>query len=173
MSRRGVPIMAGMSSRRWKPAVTVAAVIEQAGRYLLVEERTAAGLQLNTPAGHLEPGESPQAGAVREALEETGRVFTPTALLGVYLAASADAQGAPASWLRLAYCGSAGDADPARPLDEGIVRTLWLTPAEIEASRARHRSPLVWRCVQDHLRGQRFDLAAVAMDLRVISACNA
>ena len=113
MSRRGVPIMAGMSSRRWKPAVTVAAVIEQAGRYLLVEERTAAGLQLNTPAGHLEPGESPQAGAVREALEETGRVFTPTALLGVYLAASADAQGAPASWLRLAYCGSAGDADPA------------------------------------------------------------
>ena len=72
MSRRGVPIMAGMSSRRWKPAVTVAAVIEQAGRYLLVEERTAAGLQLNTPAGHLEPGESPQAGAVREA---TNREF--------------------------------------------------------------------------------------------------
>ncbi|HNR84218.1 NUDIX hydrolase [Ottowia sp.] len=153
-----------MTSRRWKPAVTVAAVIEQQGRYLLVEERTAAGLQLNTPAGHLEPGESPQAGAVREALEETGRLFAPSALLGVYLAASTDAQGQPATWLRLAFCGTAGEPDPARRLDQGIVRTLWLTPAEIEASRSRHRSPLVWRCVQDHLRGQRFDLSAVVMD---------
>ncbi len=156
--------MAGMTSRRWKPAVTVAAVIEQQGRYLLVEERTAAGLQLNTPAGHLEPGESPQAGAVREALEETGRLFAPSALLGVYLAASTDAQGQPATWLRLAFCGTAGEPEPARRLDQGIVRTLWLTPAEIEASRSRHRSPLVWRCVQDHLRGQRFDLSAVVMD---------
>ena len=115
MSRRGVPIMAGMSSRRWKPAVTVAAVIEQAGRYLLVEERTAAGLQLNTPAGHLEPGESPQAGAVREALEETGRVFTPTALLGVYLAASADAQGAPAGRGHRAHAVADAGRDRGQP----------------------------------------------------------
>ncbi len=153
-----------MSAHRWKPRVTVAAVIAHQGRYLLVEERTAAGLCLNTPAGHLEPGEAPQEGAVREALEETGRVFTPTALLGVYLAASADADGQPATWLRLAFCGTVGEPDPARALDAGIVRTLWLTPAEIEASQPRHRSPLVWRCVQDHLRGQRFDLSAVVMD---------
>ena len=149
---------------RWKPNVTAAAVIERDGHFLLIEEDTADGLRLNNPAGHLDPGESPVQACVREVLEETAHGFTPTALLGVYLAASADAQGAPASWLRLAYCGSAGDADPARPLDEGIVRTLWLTPAEIEASRARHRSPLVWRCVQDHLRGQRFDLSAVVLD---------
>ena len=94
--------------------MTVAAVIARDGRYLLVEEDTADGLRLNTPAGHLEPGESPQDGAVREALEETGRVFTPEALLGVYLAASNDAQGAPTTWLRFAFCGSAGAADPAR-----------------------------------------------------------
>ena len=144
--------------------MTVAAVIARDGRYLLVEEDTADGLRLNTPAGHLEPGESPQDGAVREALEETGRVFTPEALLGVYLAASNDAQGAPTTWLRFAFCGSAGAADPARTLDTGIVRTVWLTPGEIEASRPRHRSPLVWRCVQDHLRGQRFDLSAVVLD---------
>ena len=153
-----------MQDARWKPSVTVAAVIEQDGKYLLVEEQTADGLRLNTPAGHLEPGESPQQGAVREALEETGRRFEPSALLGVYLAASADAEGTPTTWVRFAYSGSAGDADPARTLDQGIVRTLWLTPAEIEASQGRHRSPLVWRCVQDHLRGQRFDLAAVVMD---------
>ncbi len=153
-----------MNAPRWKPSVTVAAVIAQGGRYLLVEERTAAGLQLNQPAGHLEPHESPQQGAVREALEETGRVFTPEALLGVYLAASDDAQGEPATWLRIAFCGAAGEPDPARALDAGIVRTVWLTPAEIEASRARHRSPLVWRCVQDHLRGQRFGLEAIHAD---------
>ena len=153
-----------MTSPRWKPSVTVAAVIEHAGRYLLVEEETAQGLMLNTPAGHLEPGESPQDGAVREALEETGRRFTPIALLGVYMAASQDAAGAPATWLRLAFCGHAGEPDPARALDAGIVRTLWMTPAEVEASRARHRSPLVARCVQDHLRGQRFGLDAVCID---------
>ena len=153
-----------MSTPRWKPSVTVAAVIEQDGRYLLVEEQTAAGLRLNTPAGHLEPGESPQDGSVREALEETGRVFTPTALLGVYMAASDDAQGRPTTWVRFAFCGRAGEADPARPLDAGIVRTLWMTPAEVEASRARHRSPLVWRCVQDHARGQRFALDVLHVD---------
>ena len=153
-----------MNTRRWKPSVTVAAVIEQDGRYLLVEENTADGLRLNTPAGHLEPGESPQAGAAREALEETGRHFTPTHLLGIYLAASHDAEGLPTTWLRFAFCGSASAPVPGWVLDSGIVRTLWLTPAEIEASQDRHRSPLVWRCVQDHLSGQRFDLSAVVTD---------
>ncbi|MDR2128573.1 MAG: NUDIX hydrolase [Burkholderiaceae bacterium] len=149
---------------RWKPNVTVAAVIEQDGRYLLVEEETADGLRLNTPAGHLEPGETPAQGAAREALEETARIFTPTALLGVYLAASSDAQGAPATWLRFAFCGRAGPADPARALDVGIVRTLWLTPQQVRDSAARHRSPLVLRCVEDHLRGQSFALEALAVD---------
>ena len=159
-----------MSIPRWKPSVTVAAVIEQDGRYLLVEEHTAAGLRLNTPAGHLEPGESPQQGAVREALEETGRVFTPSALLGVYVAASADKEGQPTTWVRFAFCGSAGEPDPARALDAGIVRTLWLTPQEVEASQARHRSPLVWRCVRDHARGQRFGLDAIHTDASALGS---
>ena len=150
-----------MSKPRWRPRVTVAAVIEQDGRYLLVEENTADGLRLNTPAGHLEPGESPQDGAVREALEETARAFTPSALLGVYLAASPDAEGEPTTWLRITYCGTAGEPQPGRALDAGIVRTLWLTPEELRASAVRHRSPLVLRCVEDHLRGQRFGLDAV------------
>ena len=156
--------MRGMNHPRWKPSVTVAAVMERDGRYLLVEEHTAHGLRWNTPAGHLEPGESPQQGAVREALEETGYAFTPTALLGVYMAASPDAQGQPTTWLRFAYCGTAGACDETRPLDSGIVRAVWLTPAEIEATRALHRSPLVWRCVQDHMAGQRHSLSAVQAD---------
>ena len=150
-----------MSKPRWKPRVTVAAVIEQGGSYLLVEEHTSEGLRLNTPAGHLEPGETPQQGAVREALEETARHFVPSALLGVYLAASRDAGGEPTTWLRIAYCGTVSEPEPGRALDAGIVRTLWLTPEQVRASSARHRSPLVLRCVEDHLRGQRFGLDAV------------
>ena len=163
-------IIAAMSKARWAPRVTVAAVIEQDGRYLLVEEHTSAGLRLNTPAGHLEPGESPQDAAVREALEETACVFTPTALLGVYLAAAPDAEGDGTTWLRIAYCGTAGAPEPGRALDAGIVRTLWLTPEEICASAERHRSPLVLRCIEDHLAGQRFPLALVQTDLTVFQA---
>lgn len=161
-----------MSKQRWKPSVTVAAVIEQDGRYLLVEEHTADGLRLNTPAGHLEPGESPVQGAVREALEETACPFAPEALLGVYLASSNDAEGTPTTWLRLAFCGSAGAREPGRALDAGIVRTLWLTPEEIEASRPRHRSPLVWRCVQDHLAGRRYPLEAISVDASALPGAS-
>ena len=156
-------------SQRWKPSVTVAAVIERQGRYLLVEEHTRAGLRLNTPAGHLEAGESPEQGAVREALEETGHRFTPEALLGIYMAASPDAQGVPTTWVRFAFCGTAQALDPLPALDAGIVRTLWLTPDEIAASQARHRSPLVWRCVQDHLRGQRLPLQAIYIDATALN----
>ena len=71
---------------RWKPNVTVAAVIERDGRFLLVEEETSDGLMLNNPAGHLDPGESPEQACAREVLEETAHAFKPTALLGIYLA---------------------------------------------------------------------------------------
>lgn len=147
--------------------MTVAAVIEQDGRYLLVEEQTSLGLRLNTPAGHLEPGESPLDGAVREALEETARPFRPQALLGVYLAGSLDAEGTSATWLRIAYCGAAGAPEPGRALDRGIVRTLWMTLGEVRASQSRHRSPLVLRCVEDHARGRRFALDVVYTDASI------
>ncbi len=137
--------------------MTVAAVIEQGGRFLLVEERTADGLRLNNPAGHLDPGESLLQAVVREVLEETACVFTPTHLVGVYLA-QLPRQQCDVTYLRFAFAGSVGQAEPGRALDTPIVRTLWLTPAEIEASRERHRSPLLWRCVQDHVAGRRYPL---------------
>jgi 8-oxo-dGTP pyrophosphatase MutT (NUDIX family) len=146
----------------------VAAIIERGGRYLVVEEQTPEGLRLNNPAGHLEPGESLLEAVVREALEETTRRFVPEALVGVYLARlRREATGEDISYLRFAFCGTVGEAEPGLALDHGIVRTLWLTPQEIEASRALHRSPLLWQCVSDHLSGQRHPLALLGTDASV------
>jgi 8-oxo-dGTP pyrophosphatase MutT (NUDIX family) len=142
---------------RWKPSVTVAAVIEQGGRFLLVEEHTADGLRLNNPAGHLDPGESLLQAVVREVLEETACTFAPSHLVGIYLA-RLQRSGDDITYLRFAFAGHASEPVPGRALDTPIVRTLWLTPAEIEASRERHRTPLLWRCVQDHLAGRRHPL---------------
>jgi ADP-ribose pyrophosphatase YjhB (NUDIX family) len=150
---------------RWKPSVTVAAIVEQGGRYLLVEEETPEWLCLNNPAGHLDRGESLLQAVVREALEETARRFTPTALVGVYMARlQRPRRDEDVTYLRFAFCGAVGDAEAGRALDDGIVRTLWLTPDEIRASRARHRSPLLLRCVEDHLAGRRYPLEVLVAD---------
>jgi phosphatase NudJ len=140
---------------RFRPSVTVAAVIEKDGRYMLVEEETFDGLRYNQPAGHLEQGEALTDAVVREVLEETTYTFTPTGCLGAYLCTSqAKADGSDTTYLRFAFVGQLGQADNSLTLDEGIVRTLWLSPNEIRSLSARHRSPLVMRCVDDHVRGK-------------------
>ena len=142
--------------------MTVAAIVEREGRFLLVEEETAEGLRLNNPAGHLDPGETPEHACAREALEETAWEFRPDALVGIYLARfHRQASGEDITYLRFAYSGSLGAHDPHRALDQGIVRTLWLTPDEVRASAARHRSPLVLQCIEDHLAGIRHPLSVV------------
>ena len=147
---------------RWKPNVTVAAIIEQDGRYLLVEEETLEGLRLNNPAGHIDPAESPVQACAREALEETTHLFTPTHVVGIYLSRfQRDSTGEDITYLRMAFCGELGAVQPGRTLDRGIVRTVWMTPDEVRASQARHRSPLVLRCIEDHLAGQRHPLSLI------------
>ncbi|RSZ36409.1 NUDIX hydrolase [Variovorax beijingensis] len=149
-----------MTTPRWKPNVTVAAVIEQDGRFLLVEEHTAQGLRLNTPAGHLDPGESPIEGCVRETLEETAHAFTPTTLVGIYMARSSHRTGSKedVTYLRFAFAGTLGAQEAGRALDKGIVRTVWMSADEIRACVPRHRSPLLLQCVEDHLAGKRYPL---------------
>jgi len=142
----------------WKPSVTVAAVIERDGRFLLVEEETARGRLYNQPAGHLDPGETLAAAVARETLEETAHRFEPTGLLGVYQYHS---EADDATYIRFAYLGKVTGRDPGRALDEGIVRAVWLTPEEIRGESARHRSPLVMRCIDDCLAGRAFPLGAV------------
>jgi 8-oxo-dGTP pyrophosphatase MutT (NUDIX family) len=159
-----------MAASRWKPSVTVAAIVERQGRFLIVEEETPEGLKLNNPAGHLDPGESPQQGVVREVLEETACRFEPDGIVGLYLSRfHRPATGEDITYLRLAFRGTVGAADPARRLDDGILRTLWLTPDELRASRERHRSPLVMRCIEDHLAGIRHPLDLISTDPSVLA----
>lgn len=157
------------ASKRWAPSVTVAAVIERDGRFLLVEEHTPEGLMLNNPAGHLDPGESLQQAVVREVLEETACRFTAQALVGVYMSrfirsARPGRAQQDVTYLRFTYCGAAGDPEPGRALDHGIVRTLWLTADEMRAHADRMRSPMVLRGLDDYLAGKRLPLDTVITD---------
>lgn len=135
--------------------VTVAAIAERAGRFLLVEENVAGELRLNQPAGHLEIGENLHQAVMREALEETASRFRPEALVGLYLWHAPDSD---LTYLRAAFCGDIGDPDPRQPLDSGIERAVWLTRSEILSRRAAWRSPLVLRCIDDYLAGRRYPL---------------
>lgn len=146
------------SGRFWQPDVTVATVVVRDGRLLMVEEQVQGELVLNQPAGHLEPDESLVDAALRETLEETGWEVELTAFIGAYQWTSPrDGK----QFLRMAFAAEPRRHDATRPLDEGIVRALWLTPPELAAQSARHRSPLVWRVAEDFLAGRRLPLQAL------------
>ena len=148
--------MSYRQGRFWQPDVTVATVVERDGRLLMVEEKAHGRLVLNQPAGHLEPDESLFQAAVREALEESGWDIRLTSFLGAYQWTSEAAPGRPARhYLRFAFAGEPVAHHPGRPLDDGIVRALWLAPAELQARAEQHRSPLVWETVADYLAGRR------------------
>lgn len=144
--------------RIWKPNVTVAAVIERDGRFLMVEEETPEGLGFNQPAGHLEEGESLLEACVREALEETAWHFVPEYLVGVYQWTRPQGD---ITYLRFAFGGRVSGEESGRKLDAGIVRALWMTRDELLAVRARHRSPLILDCVDDWLAGARYPLELI------------
>ncbi|MBY0267785.1 MAG: NUDIX hydrolase [Burkholderiales bacterium] len=143
---------------QWKPNVTVAAVVERDGRFLLVEEDTRSGIRYNQPAGHLEDGESLIDAVIRETREESACDFTPEALLGVYQYAHPQDE---VTYLRFAFTGTVSEPLPGRQLDTGIRRALWMSAAEIHACADRHRSPLLQRCVDDYLAGTRYPLQAI------------
>jgi len=142
----------------FRPDVTVAAVVERDGRFLLVEERAGRRIVFNQPAGHLEDGESLLDAAIRETLEETACRFIPESLLGVYLWRS------PANertFLRVAFTGSVGDPDPGRTLDRSIIRTTWMSRRQLADRPNALRSPLVLRCIADYERGARYPLSVL------------
>lgn len=142
----------------WKPDVTVAAVIERDGRFLFVEELVAGRVVINQPAGHLENGETLFEAVAREVLEETGWTFAPLQITGVYIW---QPDHLARTFLRVSFTGRLDGHDPSRPLDQGILRTRWLDREQLLAAQARHRSPLVQRCVDDYLAGARYPLELV------------
>lgn len=144
---------------RWNPEVTVAAVVEQQGRFLLVEELSSGRLVLNQPAGHLEEGESLIEAAIRETREETAWRLRPEALIGVYLWRSPETG---RGFLRFAFCGAVDQHDARQPLDRGIQRALWMPREQLCAQPGRLRSPMVMRCIDDYLTGRRLPLESVA-----------
>jgi 8-oxo-dGTP pyrophosphatase MutT (NUDIX family) len=139
----------------WKPNVTVAAVLERDGKFLLVEEETDDGIRFNQPAGHLECRESLVDAAIRETLEETAYTFDPKYLVGIY---SWRNEAKDVTYLRFSFGGEIAGHDATRALDEGIVAARWLTLDEIRALEPRHRSPLILRCIDDWLAGKRYPL---------------
>ncbi len=146
-------------STLWKPSVTVAAIIEHESRFLLVEEETSDGIRFNQPAGHLDPCESLIDAVSREGLEETAHEFTPESLVGVYMSRYLSSRtGEEVTYLRFAFSGRVG-AKHDRPLDEGILRAVWMTREELIACQEKHRSPLVLQCVDDYLQGKRSPLS--------------
>jgi 8-oxo-dGTP pyrophosphatase MutT (NUDIX family) len=142
----------------WKPNTTVAAIIEQQGKFLLVEEETADGIRLNQPAGHVENGETLVDAVIRETNEEAAYDFLPEQLLGVYHWRHPQKD---ITYLRFAFIGKAGHHKPEQKLDKGVLRALWMSPDEIRASQAMHRSPQVLICVEHYLAGQRFPLSVI------------
>lgn len=137
-----------------KPDVTVAAVVERDGRFLIVQERAARRIVLNQPAGHLEEGESLVQAVVRETLEESGYHFVPEAVTGLYLWRGP----AGRTFLRVAFAGSVGEQINGASLDRAIIRTGWISREQLRNRKAELRSPLVLLCIDDYLRGLRYPL---------------
>lgn len=139
----------------WRPHVTVACVVSDGARYLMVEEDVAGRLAYNQPAGHLEDRERLVDAVVRETLEETGWTVELQHLVGIYQWRNPEhGEGV----LRCCFAARAISHDPARPLDTGIRRALWLSREEIAALGERLRSPLVLASIDDWLAGARLPL---------------
>ena len=140
----------------WTPHTTVAAIIEQAGEFLMVEERPMPGQSVyNQPAGHLEQGESLIQAVIRETREETGWGFTPLSLVGIYRW-----QVPPAgdTYMRFCFQGTCQDHHPEQPLDEGIIQACWMSREQLASNPERLRSPLVMRSIDDYQAGHRYPL---------------
>lgn len=147
-----------MNKEIWKPNATVAAIVEQDGLFLLVEEETSRGNRFNQPAGHLEDGETIVHAVIRETLEETAYEFTPEALLGIYHWRHEHNE---TTYLRFAFIGSVGNHYPEQVLDDGIIRAVWMSIDEIREKQALMRSDQVLTCFEDYLAGKQYPLAAI------------
>ena len=146
----------------WQPHITVATIVEDNGRFLMVEELKGGRAVLNQPAGHLDPNETLTEAAVRETLEETGWDVEATGIVGIYLY-TAPSNGV--TYQRVCFSAKAVKHHPDYQLDTGIIGPLWLTRDELLAQRERWRSELIIRCIDDYLAGHHFSLELIRPSL--------
>ena len=147
-----------VKKEQWKPNATVAAIVEQNGQFLLVEENTSRGKRFNQPAGHLEDNETITQAVIRETLEETAYDFTPEALLGIY---HWKHDHNDTTYLRFAFIGTVTNHHPEQALDDGIIRAVWMNIDEIREKNALMRSDQVLTCFEDYLAGKHYPLATI------------
>lgn len=153
-----MPFPDSASDEVWCPHVTVACVVHQRDRFLVVEEDVRGDVRFNQPAGHLEPGESLLDAARRETLEETGWEIELESFIGVRQYESPEHA---AHIVRFAFAARPLRHDPTLTLDRGILRTHWLRYPKVAGLGERLRSPLVLHTLEDWLAGQRFPLSTV------------
>ena len=139
----------------WTPHVTVAAVIQENDRFLLVQEKSDEGIVVNQPAGHWENDETLVEAVIRETREETGYLFSPEGLVGCY---QWKVPKKDITYLRFCFYGQTIEYDDKQPLDEGIISADWLTLHELQSGRFKKRSPMVMGCINDYLSEKRYPL---------------
>jgi 8-oxo-dGTP pyrophosphatase MutT (NUDIX family) len=142
----------------WRPSVTVAAILEQDGKFLFVEEMQDGRRVLNQPAGHLDPDETLIAACAREVMEETAHRFAPTGLVGIY---RWHYKPAGVTFLRFCFSGKVLGVE-SRPLDKEILALHWLTAQEVKDRSRQHRSPLVQQCLDDYLAGRNYPIEVLS-----------
>lgn len=147
-----------VKEKQWKPNATVAAIVEQDNKFLLIEEETERGNRFNQPAGHLEDGETLIQAVIRETLEESAYDFMPQALLGIYHCKHAHND---ITYLRFSFIGQVGAHHPKRALDTGIIRAVWMSVDEIREKQAIMRSNQVLTCIEDYLAGKQYPLEVI------------
>jgi hypothetical protein len=161
-------ILGSRHDQRWKPVGHRGGLIEDAGRFSWVRS-TPEGLRLNTPAGHLDPGESPEEVRARS-VKNRARVH-PHASWACYLARFRRPSRAEdvTAILRIAFgrhgrCGPS----PAGRWTRAFVRSLWMTLPESCARAAtvtaaalvlpppkkKKQKPPQKKCIEDYAAGK-------------------
>ncbi|UYZ84099.1 NUDIX hydrolase [Entomomonas sp. E2T0] len=142
---------------RFLPHVTVATIVEDQGRFLMVEEIKNNRKVLNQPAGHLERNETLLAAALRETLEETAWDVELTGVIGIYLFTGDNG----ISYQRICFAANPIKHHPDKPLDDGIINAVWLTRDELITKRDHWRNPMILNCIDDYLAGHIYPLSVI------------
>ncbi|MGH8127542.1 MAG: NUDIX domain-containing protein [Gammaproteobacteria bacterium] len=148
-----------MNDRSFQPHLTVAAIAERDGRYLVVREYINGDERINNPAGHIEDGESPVEATVREVREETGYDFVAEALGGIYLWRKPDNG---ETFMRINVIGRCTGHDPEALLDDGIIGPEWFDLEQLRSKSNILRSPLVVRSFEEYRAGIRYPLDVIS-----------